>query len=90
MVTSEQVKAARKLLGWSQLALALEANVTQATVTNFETGRKHLSMPSVSTIKRTLEGAGVEFPEGEPGVRLRKAVRSPQIRSDVPKCLVLV
>jgi hypothetical protein len=30
-----------------------------------------LSPLSVSTIKRTLEGAGVEFTKFEPGVRLR-------------------
>jgi transcriptional regulator with XRE-family HTH domain len=72
MITGEQVRVARKLLGWSQLALALEAGVTQGTVANFEAGKKHLSVLSVSTIKRTLEGAGVEFTESEPGVRLKK------------------
>jgi hypothetical protein len=37
MITGEQVKAARKLLGWSQLTLSLEASVATSTVTNFET-----------------------------------------------------
>jgi transcriptional regulator with XRE-family HTH domain len=72
MITGEQAKAARKLLGWSQMALALEANVSQGTVANFETGKGQLSVPSVSTIQRALEAAGVEFPDGEPGVKLRK------------------
>jgi transcriptional regulator with XRE-family HTH domain len=71
MITGEQVKAARKLLGWSQLTLALEARVDQSTVTKFEAGKSRPSVLSVSTIKRTLEGAGVEFPEGE-SVRMRK------------------
>jgi DNA-binding XRE family transcriptional regulator len=72
MITGEQVKAARKLPGRSQMTLALEASVATSTVTNFETGKSRPSVLCVSTIKRTLEGAGVEFPEFEPSVRLRR------------------
>jgi transcriptional regulator with XRE-family HTH domain len=72
MITGEQIKAARKLLGWSQMTLALEAGLEQSTVANFETGKTRPSVLSVSSIKRALEGAGVEFTHGEPGVRLRK------------------
>jgi transcriptional regulator with XRE-family HTH domain len=71
MITGEQIKAARKLLGWSQMTLALEANIEQSTVAKFERGESRPSVLTVSTIKRALEAAGVEFPEGEPGVRLR-------------------
>jgi transcriptional regulator with XRE-family HTH domain len=71
MITGEQVRAARKLLGWPQMTLALEASVTPSTVLKFERGEGRPSVLSVSTIKRTLEGAGVEFPEGEPGVKLK-------------------
>jgi transcriptional regulator with XRE-family HTH domain len=73
MITGEQVKAARKLLGWSQLALALEAGVTQGTIANFETGKKHLSVLSISTVQAALEAAGVEFTNGggEPGMKLK-------------------
>jgi hypothetical protein len=52
--------------------LALEASLDQSTVAKFERGESRPSVLSVTTIKRTLEGAGVEFPEGEPTVRLRK------------------
>jgi transcriptional regulator with XRE-family HTH domain len=55
MITGEQIKAARKLLGWSQMTLALEANIEQSTVANFETGKTRPSVLSVSTIKRTLK-----------------------------------
>jgi hypothetical protein len=48
------------------------AAALDSTIAKFERGEMPLSVLSVSTIKRTLEGAGVEFPEGEPGVRLRK------------------
>jgi DNA-binding XRE family transcriptional regulator len=76
MITGERVKAARKLLGWSQLALALEAGVTQGTVANFETGKKHPSVLSVSTVQAALE-SGVEFTDGaEPGVKLKAKART--------------
>ena len=71
MITGEQVKAARKLLGWSQMTLALEARVEQSTVTKFERSESRTSVLTVSTIKRTLESAGIEFLEYEPGVRLK-------------------
>jgi transcriptional regulator with XRE-family HTH domain len=72
MITGEQVRAARKLLGWSQLTLALEAGLNQTTVVKFERGEGRSSVLSASAIRRTLEGAGVEFLEDEHGVRLRK------------------
>ena len=40
MITGQQVKAARKLLEWSQIELALEANVDPSTIVNFEGGKK--------------------------------------------------
>jgi hypothetical protein len=46
------------------MTLALEASVATSTVTNFERGEKRPSVLSVSTIRRTLEGAGVVFLEG--------------------------
>jgi transcriptional regulator with XRE-family HTH domain len=76
MITGEQVKAARKLLSWSQMALALEAGITQGTVSNFETGKNRLSVPTVTTIRRTLQTAGVEFTiGGEPGMKLKAKAR---------------
>ena len=71
MITADQLKAARKLLGWAQMTLALEANVALQTIAKFETGQSRPFVHTASTIKRTLERAGVEFPEGEP-VRMRK------------------
>jgi transcriptional regulator with XRE-family HTH domain len=73
MITGEQVKAARELLGWSQMTLALEASVDQSTVWKFETGKSQASGLSASTIERTLEAAGVEFTDG--GVKLKAKAR---------------
>jgi transcriptional regulator with XRE-family HTH domain len=71
MITGEQVKAARKLLAWSQMALALEGSVEQSTVAKFERGENRAEERTVSAIRRALEAAGVEFTDGEPpGVRL--------------------
>ena len=74
MITGEQVKAARKLIGWSQLKLALEANVNPATLVDIEKGR---SRPAYTTLRlrHTFDAAGVEFPLGEP----------PRLRSTPPK-----
>jgi transcriptional regulator with XRE-family HTH domain len=73
MITGEQVKAARKLLKWSQEGLWLEAGVGPTTLKNFETGQSRPSVLSVTTIQRALEAAGVEFTNGgKSGVRLKE------------------
>jgi ribosome-binding protein aMBF1 (putative translation factor) len=66
MITGEQVKAARKQLGWSQMKLAWEANIDPSIIGKFEIGKKPPSVLSLQTIKRALEYAGVDFHEGEP------------------------
>jgi transcriptional regulator with XRE-family HTH domain len=71
MITSEQVKAARELLGWSQSDLELRANISQSTVSTFER-RGRVLKKTVSALRAALEAAGVEFTNGgQPGVRLR-------------------
>jgi transcriptional regulator with XRE-family HTH domain len=69
MITGDQVRAARKLLGWSQLTLALEAGSTAATVAGFETGEVRTLDGTISAIQRALNGAGIEFTEK--GAKLR-------------------
>jgi transcriptional regulator with XRE-family HTH domain len=71
MITGEQVKAARNLLGWSQLRLALEANVNTGTLVSIEKGRSR-PLRTASKLRHTLEHAGVELLEGEPP-RLKSA-----------------
>jgi transcriptional regulator with XRE-family HTH domain len=61
MITVDQTKAARKLLGWSQLDLALEAGISQTTVVDFETHRGRSRQITLSLIRRALEGAGIKF-----------------------------
>ena len=72
-VTGAQVKAARELLRWSHDALAVRTRVSPTVISHFETGARRIPVLSVSAIQRALEAAGVEFVEGEPGVRLKGA-----------------
>jgi hypothetical protein len=48
------------------MKLASEANIDPSIIGKFEVGKKRPSVLSVQTIKRALEHAGVEFPEGDP------------------------
>lgn len=66
MITIAQVKAAREMLGWSQMALALETGLASRTIGSIERGKKTPSELTLATIQRAFEKAGVEFPEGEP------------------------
>ena len=81
-MTPDQLRAARALLGWSQMQLGLRSNTSTYVVRRFElTGqiasvhrRPDLTDP-LAAIRATLEAAGIEFiPEngGGGGVQLRK------------------
>jgi transcriptional regulator with XRE-family HTH domain len=70
MIIGEQVRAARTLLGWSQDKLAAHAHLTGSTVSAIERNKAGWESAAMM-IHRTLQKAGVEFPEGEP-VRMRK------------------
>jgi transcriptional regulator with XRE-family HTH domain len=80
MITGEQVKFARKLLGWSQMALALEAGASQRTVMRFERGESRAKGLTISAIRRALEAAGVEFMDDmRPGGRMKSVPTKPTI-----------
>jgi hypothetical protein len=59
MVTSEQCRAARGLLGWSQQTL--RAGVGIVTVRQLEAGLSQPCRATLEVIHRGLEAAGVEF-----------------------------
>jgi hypothetical protein len=74
-ITSAQIRAARALLRWSALDLARESSVGVNTIRRAEVAAKATSLTAANelSIKRALEGAGVEFIDengGGPGVRL--------------------
>ena len=81
-MTPEQMKAARKLLGWSRVKLGALSNTSVTMVRVFEqSGRvvslndriRTVSVDALAAIRATLEAADIEFTNGDaPGVRLRK------------------
>jgi ribosome-binding protein aMBF1 (putative translation factor) len=74
-ITAAQIKAARELLGWSQIKLTLASGIDAGAIRRFETGKRLPPRSVGRALSRTLKSAGVIFVEenGEgPGVRLRK------------------
>jgi transcriptional regulator with XRE-family HTH domain len=71
-ITGDQVKAARVLLGWSQPKLAAKTGVNAPAIAKFEEGKQRPAMLDVSVIQRMLRDAGIEFVDGEPGVKLKE------------------
>ena len=82
-MTPYQLKAARALLGWSRLRLAIRSATSDHIVTTYEkTGQvagqydqANRGNP-IAAIRATLEAAGIEFTTGRtPGARVRKLGR---------------
>jgi transcriptional regulator with XRE-family HTH domain len=75
MITGDQVRAARRLLGWTLFQAAVKAKVSESTVGKFETGAHRPLDLRIVAMQRAFEAAGVEFMLSGPlGVRLRNAV----------------
>jgi transcriptional regulator with XRE-family HTH domain len=74
MITGIQVKAARKLLGWSQEVLAGHAGLSVIAISNVERGRR-VSDSVVRVIQEALEAEGVEFAESaEPKLMAKPSI----------------
>jgi transcriptional regulator with XRE-family HTH domain len=73
-MTPAQCRAARALLGITQLQLAEAAHLGLSTVVDFEKERRQVSDAAAEAIQTALEAAGVEFLPGNgggEGLRLR-------------------
>ena len=84
-----QCRAARALLGWSQLDLAIASGVSRVTVKNFETERRIPRQASLQEMRIAFEAAGITFIEenGEgPGVMMKKRSQPSQFRA--ARCLL--
>jgi transcriptional regulator with XRE-family HTH domain len=78
MFTAEQIKAARALLCWDQMQLAIAAEVGIATLRRIEaqSGRIRAHSDTIWRVTKALEDAGIIFlfpdESGNEGVRLKK------------------
>ena len=75
MTTSEQLRAARAMIGLSQLELARMTGRTEKTIRRAETEVSLVAADTIATIRAALESAGVVFLDENgngPGVALRK------------------
>jgi len=78
MISIEQIKAARALLGWTQDDLACAARLSKPSVNTLERRIANPKIDTLHAIQRALEEAGVEFTDG-PGVKLRSAVLKTEV-----------
>ena len=77
-ISSAQMRAARALLRWSALDLAMASSGGVATIRRVEVvdGEIPVTLANEAALRLALESAGVEFIDengGGPGVRLRKS-----------------
>jgi transcriptional regulator with XRE-family HTH domain len=79
LISVEQCRAARAMLGWSQGDLADAAKVSRTTIVDFERGLRTPHRNNLEAIQRAFQNAGIEFiPENGGGAGLRLAKRSDQ------------
>lgn len=76
-ISSEQCRAGRALLAWTQDELAARSSVAKKTIADFEVGKRSPYPRTLADLRRALEAGGVTFlgggeasPGGGPGVRL--------------------
>jgi DNA-binding XRE family transcriptional regulator len=69
-MTSEQCRAARAWLDWTQQELAKRASVSLSTVRDFEKGRHAPIANNIAAIRRAIESAGIQlvFDESETAI----------------------
>jgi predicted transcriptional regulator len=75
MLTPQQIRGARAMLGLTQAELAKLAGLSTTGLNNIESGSADPKASTLTAIKTALESAGVEFIAengGGPGVRLKK------------------
>lgn len=61
MITGDQIRAARALLGWSQRDLADRALLSETAILRLETNRADTRISTILKVRRALESAGIEF-----------------------------
>ncbi len=82
MMTADQMRAARALLGWSQAQLSEKSGVSLPTIKRMETaGTGKSAGDTIQKVETTLAASGIQFiPEngGGAGVRWAKRQDAPE------------
>jgi DNA-binding XRE family transcriptional regulator len=74
MLTGEQLRAGRAMLGWDQSELAEKADVSLKTIKRMEATSGRIDARSTWSVKNALEIAGIEFLDGDGDWRTRGMV----------------
>lgn len=86
MLTIEQCRAARGLLGWTQQDLADASGLSKTAINNFEKGHSDIKYESLRAIRMAFESAEVEFTEQD-GIRKKsdnvRILKSQTVISDL-------
>ena len=61
MLSAQQIRAARGLLGWSRRELAIVAGVSQGTIKAIEQGTTDVRLSTLRKLAQTFTAHGVEF-----------------------------
>ncbi len=70
MLTIEQCRAARGLLGWTQQDLADASGLSKTAINNFEKGHSDIKADSLRAIREAFESSEIEFQQDN-GLRKR-------------------
>jgi transcriptional regulator with XRE-family HTH domain len=86
MMTIEQCRGARGLLGWTQQDLANASGLSKTAINNFEKGHSDIKSESLRAIRMAFESADVEF-LGQDGLRKKteniRILKGPSAMSDL-------
>jgi transcriptional regulator with XRE-family HTH domain len=61
MLSAQQIRAARSLLGWSRRELAIVAGISPGTIKAVEQGKTDARLSTLRKLARTFTAHGVEF-----------------------------
>lgn len=71
MITGQQMRGARAMLGWEQAELAEKAGVSVKTIKRMEGSTGQIDARSIWSVKKALELGGIEFLDGDGDWRSR-------------------
>jgi transcriptional regulator with XRE-family HTH domain len=76
MITAAQAKAARRLLKWSKIDVAVRLDVSKRAIAVFERQERLPWEVDLTKLMRIFEAAGIECTGDEPGVKLKARLAS--------------